>query len=569
MSWSSRKGWGGMSDLDDREEELEDNDDELARQFILANYYDGDESHPEVDQIVRELDGMHFIEFDEFGNEINYDDEDEIVNDPEEEAEEDDDEEVFVQERPVFKPSFRNKEAIDYEIRVITRLYGKMHQWQNRALETWESNSYTGIIEAVTGSGKTFLGVLAAARALNDGFGVVIVVPTRVLQEQWLAELHNFFSDELFERSNVVGGLGGEYGTDTSRGAKFPRPGRVVVAVAATFSSHLYFHPSPSVPMLLIADEVHRYSGDQHSKIFSPNFERRLGLTGTFEPVLGRYSLYEDYFGPSPLFSYSFREAISEDVVSGYDVVLIRVVLPDQTRYEYERIWSKVRAVEDKLRFFTKISFDPEKVHREISELKEQEQHLGLISEWENLNDDLDFLLSNTATKEKAMSLLAPFIQKRGQTVVFTDYVALAEHIQLILTNQGVYSKLLDSRIKQDERAQTLRHFEEGRIQSLISPRVLDEGVNLPSLSFGVFAGVRRRRLQMLQRLGRVLRKSPDKSWPVVCIPVTINTLEDPLFSGNEELPYSPLKIILENAKKKHTVNAHNVDEVKRIFDAL
>ena len=249
--------------------------------------------------------------------------------------------------------------------------------------------------------------------------------------------------------------------------------------------------------------------------------------------------------------------------------MLIRVLLPDQARFEYERIWHKVRAVEDKLRFFTKISFNPEKVHREISELREKEEHLGLINEWEKLNDDLDFLLSNTATKERAMSLLAPFIQRRGQTVVFTDYVPLAEHVQLILTKQGVHSKLLDSRVKQDDRAQIFRYFEEGRIQSLISPRVLDEGVNLPSLSFGVFAGVRRRRLQMLQRLGRVLRKSPDKSWPIVCIPVNINTLEDPLLSGNEDLAYSPLKIILENAQNKQIVNAVDVEGLNKIFEAF
>ena len=75
-----------MSDPDEYEEVLDDDGDDLARQFILAKFYDGDESHPEVDEIVRELDGMHYIEFDEFGNEINYDDKDEIVNNPEEDG---------------------------------------------------------------------------------------------------------------------------------------------------------------------------------------------------------------------------------------------------------------------------------------------------------------------------------------------------------------------------------------------------------------------------------------------------------------------------------------------------
>jgi RNA polymerase primary sigma factor len=109
-------------------------------------------------------------------------------------------------------------------------------------------------------------------------------------------------------------------------------------------------------------------------------------------------------------------------------------------------------------------------------------------------------------------------------------------------------------------------YFEEGRIRALVSPRVLDEGVNLPLLSFGIFAGVRRRRLQLVQRLGRILRKAPNKTWPVVCIPVNIGTIEDPNLEGNADLPYSPLSILMENAAEIAIVDARDEDEVKRIF---
>jgi RNA polymerase primary sigma factor len=363
-----------------------------------------------------------------------------------------------------------------------------------------------------------------------------------------------------------VGGLGGEYGSDIKRGASRPKPRKVVVTVAATFSAKPYFHPSVNEPMLLIADEVHRYSGDGHSKVFHSNFERRLGLTATFEPVLGRYSLYENYFGASPLFSYSFKKAIKDDVVSQYDVVLIRVLLPPQVKIEYERIWHRIKAVEDKLRFHTKISFNSEKVHRDISSLKENDLYMPLVKEWEYLNEELDSLLSNKATKESTVKLLAPYIDRWGHTVIFTDYVDLAEKLQYILTTSRVYSKLLNYRVKQSERAQVFEYFEEGRIRALVSPRVLDEGVNLPLLSFGIFAGVRRRRLQLVQRLGRILRKAPNKTWPVVCIPVNIGTIEDPNLEGNADLPYSPLSILMENAAEIAIVDARDEDEVKRIF---
>jgi RNA polymerase primary sigma factor len=533
--------------------------DEFVQEYVrltwLARYYDGDERNSEVDGLISESAGMHFVEFDEFGNEI-YEENDESSageyedDDPYEEIVDLDDDET-------------------YESRVTGNLYSPMHTWQRRALDEWEKNEHFGIIEAVTGSGKTFLGILAAAKALDDGFGVVVVVPTRVLQEQWIDELNLYLAKTDEEDSRIVGGLGGEYGTDLKRKASRPMPGKVVVSVAATYSAKPFFHPGKDEPMLLIADEVHRYSGSSHSKVFHGGFERRLGLTATFEPVLGRYSLYENYFGSSPLFSYTFKNAIEDDVVSEYDVVLIRVLLPPQVKIEYERIWARIQAVEDKLRFYTNISFNSEKVHRDISSLKENSLHIPLVKEWESLNEELDNLLSNKATKESTVKLLAPYIHRWGHTVIFTDYVELAEQLQYILTVCRVYSKLLNYRVKQKDRAEIFDHFEEGRIQSLVSPRVLDEGVNLPLLSFGIFAGVRRRRLQLVQRLGRVLRKAPDKKWPVVCIPVNIGTIEDPKLEGNERLPYSPLSIVLENASDIKIVDARDEEEVRRIFNSL
>ena len=201
-----------------------------------------------------------------------------------------------------------------------------------------------------------------------------------------------------------------------------------------------------------------------------------------------------------------------------------------------------------------------------LMKLKENNLYLPLVKEWELLNEELDSLLSNKATKESTVKLLAPFIERWAHTVIFTDYMELAERLQYILTTSRVYSKLLNYKVKQSERAQVFQYFEEGRIHSLVSPRVLDEGVNLPLLSFGIFAGVRRRRLQLVQRLGRVLRKAPNKTWPVICIPVNIGTIEDPKLKGNERLPFSPLSIVLENANEVEIVDARDEDEVKRIF---
>jgi len=559
-----------VSRINDEDDPAIDFITEYLRVSWLAEYYDGDESNPEINQILDEdFDGMHLILFDDFGNEIYDDGDDEIWGSEGEDTlgkgneiddEDDEDDEVDEEEDLEWGET--------YESRVLDRLLQPMHDWQEEALQVWEASDHVGIIEAVTGSGKTLLGIIVAAKALDANLGVVVVVPTRVLQEQWIAEMHSFLAKNPDGESAVIGGLGGEYGSDVSKRATKPSEGKIVVAVAATFSLKSEYHPLSSEAFLLIADEVHQYSGEKHSQVFDQNFERRLGLTATFEPVLGRYRLYENYFGESPLFSYTFKDAIREDVVSEYDVVLVRVMVPIQIKIEYDRIWNRVRKIEDQLRFYTKISFDPEKVHREISFLKDEEVHLGLIGEWENLNDQLDTLMNNKATKESTIRLLSTFIKSRGHTVIFTDYVDLAEQLQSILTINGVYSKLLDSRVRQTDRREAFDVFEQGELKALVSPRVLDEGVNLPLLSFGIFAGVRRRRLQLVQRLGRVLRKNPEKTWPLICIPVNIDTFEDPCLEGNQKLPYSPLSLILQNASKVLIIDAKDEIGVKRVFDS-
>src|SRR3712207_6765167 len=57
--------------------------------------------------------------------------------------------------------------------------------WQQEALAAWTANGRRGVVEAVTGTGKTTVGVLAAAAAVEAGEKVLILVPGRELLEQW------------------------------------------------------------------------------------------------------------------------------------------------------------------------------------------------------------------------------------------------------------------------------------------------------------------------------------------------------------------------------------------------
>src|SRR5207248_5957706 len=60
-----------------------------------------------------------------------------------------------------------------------------LYRWQLDALVSWLRCGRRGVIEAVTGSGKTDVAIAAAADALRRGRFVLVVVPSRVLMEQW------------------------------------------------------------------------------------------------------------------------------------------------------------------------------------------------------------------------------------------------------------------------------------------------------------------------------------------------------------------------------------------------
>src|SRR6476646_1476125 len=60
-----------------------------------------------------------------------------------------------------------------------------LYRWQLDALVSWLRCGRRGVVEAVTGSGKTDVAIAAAADALRRGRFVLVVVPSRVLMEQW------------------------------------------------------------------------------------------------------------------------------------------------------------------------------------------------------------------------------------------------------------------------------------------------------------------------------------------------------------------------------------------------
>ena len=252
--------------------------------------------------------------------------------------------------------------------------------------------------------------------------------------------------------------------------------------------------------------------------------------------------------------------------MSAYSVLLIRVDMDADKMVKYQQWSHYAKHYRERIISLSGISFSHDKVHRELSELKEQGILKSDIKSWEEAMNAIDEILIETQSETLAVKQVCSLIAVRGNTIAFSDSVRLANDTQDILSESGINSGIIKAGVNNYQRQLFFSQLKAKHIKALISPRALDEGINLEHLSVGLFVGVRRQRLQLIQRLGRVLRYEEDKEKPLIIIPVNRNTWEDPYLEGNERLQHSALNLIVQHADDVHVADVANSSQIQRIL---
>ena len=122
-----------------------------------------------------------------------------------------------------------------------------LYRWQHDALTAWHGCGRRGVIEAVTGSGKTDVAITAIADALERELFVLVIVPSRVLMEQWNERLTESLP------AFTIGRLGDGY-------RDRPRDCDVLITTRLCAASRVPL-PTSDSGGLLVADECHGFGG--------------------------------------------------------------------------------------------------------------------------------------------------------------------------------------------------------------------------------------------------------------------------------------------------------------------
>jgi superfamily II DNA or RNA helicase len=396
--------------------------------------------------------------------------------------------------------------------------------WQSQALAAWANAGRRGVIEAVTGTGKTIVGALAVEGELAAGGKALVLVPSVALQTQWSGVLSRCVpSARLGLRGD------GEKGTL----AEFD------VIVSTVHSAVRGQAGLPTRGGLLIADECHRYGAGTFAMALHDRFDRRLGLTATFERSddgLIEYLL--PYFG-RVCFSLGYEQALRDNITTDWKVATVGVSFGPSERLLHDVADKDAREARRFLveRCHVRAAPFGEFMH-EVAELAARgfsdpcgsnaRKFLAAFSKRREL-------LATARAKFDALASLGEAIAEANGSLVFCERVDAAAEAVSVLNDVGIRAGAMSSELTTDQRDAVLRDLRDARLQVLAAPRVLDEGIDVPEADLGVILASSSQKRQMIQRMGRVIRRKRDGRSARFVILYVIGTSEDPARGAHED----------------------------------
>ena len=391
-----------------------------------------------------------------------------------------------------------------------------LYRWQLEALISWLKCGRRGIIEAVTGTGKTNVAIRAAADAHRLGLFVLVVVTSRVLMEQWSESLKQALPN------CVIGRLGDSFSD------------RVDDCDVLVTTRHSASAKKPVPPDgqngLIIADECHGFGGLTLRKSLIHEYEERLGLTATLErsdDAVEKTLL--PYFG-GVCFRYDFAQAILDGVCAQPRVAFVAVPLAKEERDEYDLTEADLVASRQVLRSIPDMPQEPFGAFlAAVSYLSENDagpNGKAATTYLESFSKRREIVATSRA-KYEVLSSFAPVILGASGALIFTQTVKAANHaINRLDPLLGI--EIITGDTARLERETILTDLRKGKLDAVAAPRVLDEGIDVPNANLGIVVNASRTRRQMIQRMGRILRIKKAGVGARFVVLYASDTLEDP-----------------------------------------
>ncbi len=349
----------------------------------------------------------------------------------------------------------------------------ELRPYQQAALMAWTLAGQRGIAALPTGSGKTRLAIAAMS---TTRLPVMVLVPTRALLHQWLAELRGVYAGAL-------GCLGD--------GNRLLAP----VCVATFESAYRHMARVGRLYAFSIIDEVHHFGAGLRDEALEMSIAgARLGLTAT-PPGDAAIERLAELVGP---IVYQLAVAdLAGRWLANFDLVVVRLPLTPDERRRHD---DDSRAFKRAYRAFARTN--PGGSWQEFNAVASaSEEGRAALAAWRRARSMLGL---TTAKRAMVRDLLARHEQSR--VLIFTGdnaaaYAIAREHLIMPIT----------CNMTKNERQSALERFKQGKLRALVSARVLNEGINVPDADVAILVAGSHGEREYVQRIGRLLRPREGK----------------------------------------------------------
>ena len=391
--------------------------------------------------------------------------------------------------------------------------------YQEEALERWQAAGGRGSVVLPTGSGKSFVAVLAMARLMDgapgpdyEAFsarGACVVAPTRALLGQWFAQLADAFGAQR---------VGAFYGDE-----KDPREITVTTYHSAFSLLERWGRQFP----LLVLDEVHHLADTAageprgwHDALRIAPSPFRLGLTATYPD--GKDQELQELVGP-PVYRRRIGEMVDAELADfAVERRFVALTPSEEERY---------RKANDTFEAYME---DAGGRGGDRGRLEEgggvREGGPGVRTR----NPDPEILwkrfMADTRTSPRARRAFRAYRERERIVALSRNKLLEAGRILRLFPaercilfcgsteaaedlSRHFCLPLITAATPASERKRILDWVNDGTVRGVVSVRVLDEGWDVPAAKVGIVLGdtTRGGRRQHVQRLGRLLRRQGDQ----------------------------------------------------------
>ncbi|HEX7734645.1 MAG TPA: DEAD/DEAH box helicase family protein [Ktedonobacteraceae bacterium] len=355
------------------------------------------------------------------------------------------------------------------------------HDYQTEALAAWHTAGERGSIVLPTGAGKSYVAIQAIHQVNRSA---VVVAPTIDLLHQWYRLLSHAFQHEI----------GVYYG-----GEKIVHP--LTVTTYSSFANLMAEYGN--YYKLLVLDEAHRAGSPAFGEgAIMSTATARLGLTATYPSAeeqrgAGRWQIDELLGGPI-VYALNVEDLVGEQLAT-YRTQRLRVDLTTEERALYEREFALAMGYVREHNLLRR--FGPNWLS-ELQRLSARDEgaRAALLA-----RQRVSRLLAGCQGKFQALNDLL-YEHMHEQIVIFTE----SNHVAYKIA-RTYFLPVITHLSTALERKEILDGFQEGRYRAVVTSRVLDEGVDLPSAKVAIILGGTAGARQYIQRRGRILRKVENK----------------------------------------------------------